>query len=37
VAWDGTDDSGRRLPAGAYIISTAGQGRMLTARVVLTH
>jgi aminopeptidase N len=35
VEWDGTDDSGRRLPSGIYIVRLEGEGLRLERKVVL--
>jgi len=32
--WDGTDDAGRALPGGIYLLRLAGDGRTVTERVV---
>jgi hypothetical protein len=34
LRWDGTDDAGRALPGGIYLLRLAGGGRMVTERVV---
>jgi hypothetical protein len=34
VSWDGTDDEGRALPGGIYLLCLAGDGRTVTERVV---
>lgn len=35
--WDGSDDDGRRLPAGTYILELDGAGAAVTRKVVLWH
>lgn len=36
LAWDGRDQSGRRLPAGMYFVRLQADGRELSSKVVLT-
>ncbi len=37
VAWDGRDETGRRLPAGTYLARVAGNGRVSSRRLVLVR
>jgi flagellar hook assembly protein FlgD len=34
LRWDGTDDAGRALPGGVYLLRLAGDGRTVTERLV---
>jgi hypothetical protein len=37
VVWDGTDDQGKRVPAGVYILVLEAGGKMARAKVVLSE
>ncbi len=37
LVWDGTDDRGRRCPAGVYFLRLEGSGPHVTRKVVLLH
>jgi len=34
LRWDGTDDAGRALPGGMYVLRMAGDGRTVTERII---